>query len=446
MVKSYFKIGWRNLFKNKGYSVINIGGLAIGLACCITIGLYIWDEFSYDRFHTQKEHIYRVVEQQDQAGILYNVAFTPGPLAAALKADFAEIQETCRLRRETEILQFGQTIPESAKMLIVDNAFFSLFDFPIINGNYQKALLRPDEIVITEKIARLFFGADWQRSNNAMGQLVKFGKDRTLMVVGVVQDPPVNSHIQFDVLLSTRIEYLNNETFQPGNNNYHTYIRLKDGVKKSDLDRKLMNFLIKYSPEPNNEWTTLLIMQPLLDIHLYSDFAFRTDWAKTGSILNVRIFFAVALAVLLIAIFNFINLSTARATQRAKEVGVRKVIGAVHRQLIMQFLSESLLMTGLGRCVGLCIVAILFALAQRHCGKIAQGSYPAFLWFDNSGIYAFGEFAGRHLSSFSLISFSAGKSAERFFYNSLRTTVQAYSCDCPIHFLCYSHYWVHRHL
>ena len=369
MIKSYFKIGWRSLFKNKGYSFINIGGLAIGLACCITIGLYIWDEFSYDRFHTQKDHIYRVVEKQNKAGVSYNIAVTPGPLAAALKANFAEVQQTCRIRTESEVLQSGRIKIESAKMLKVDNSFFTVFAFPIVKGNYNKALVAADEVVITEKMALLFFGPDWKHADNILGQPIRFGTDRDLKVTGVVQDPPVNSHIQFDILLSVHMDDLYPDNFHWDNNNYHTYIRLKDGVNASELDQKLSHYLARYLHDPDNERTTSLTMQPLLDIHLHSDFAFRTDWAKTSSILHIRIFFAVAIVVLLIAIFNFINLSTARATQRAKEVGVRKVIGAFHKQLVIQFLSESLLMTALAVASAFVLVLFFLPLLNDIAGK-----------------------------------------------------------------------------
>ena len=152
MYKSYFKIGWRNLIKNKGYSFINIAGLAIGLACCILIGLYTWDEYNYDRFHSQFSNIYRVVNQQIQASDTYNVAVSPGPLAGALKDDFPEILQTCRLgkMRSNGILQVDSLYFEPNEIVVTDNSFFSLFDFKLTQGNSKNALLGPDEVVISE--------------------------------------------------------------------------------------------------------------------------------------------------------------------------------------------------------------------------------------------------------------------------------------------------------
>jgi hypothetical protein len=151
MIANYLKVGFRHVIRQKVYSIINIGGLAIGLACCITIGLYIWDEYQYDRFHTNYRHIYRVVEQQTQAGVLYDVASTPGPLAPALKSDFAEIQQTCRISDAwwAGNLQIGEKVIEPEHIVVTDNSFFHVFDFKLIQGNPQKVLSNPDEVVIT---------------------------------------------------------------------------------------------------------------------------------------------------------------------------------------------------------------------------------------------------------------------------------------------------------
>jgi len=357
MYKSYFKIGWRNLIKNKGYSFINIGGLAIGLACCILIGLYTWDEYNYDRFHSQFNNIYRVVDQQIQGGSTYNVAVTPGPLADALKNDFPEVLQTCRLGKKWNgILQVDSLYFEPKDILATDNSFFSLFNFKLTQGNSKKALLGPDEVVISETLAAQIFGPDWQYSNKVLGQQIQFNKDRTLTLVGIVQDPPLNSHLQFDVLLSLRFDELDERSYNWFSNNYHTYILVNPEADAKALNVKLYKHLTKFLPDTN----ITLSLQALSDIYLYSKFDFQTDWSKTSDVVYIQIFLAVGLIVLLIAIFNFINLSTARALSRAKEVGVRKVIGAIHKQLIAQFLSESLLITFLS--VGLALIILQFFL------------------------------------------------------------------------------------
>ena len=361
MYKSYFKIGWRNLLKNKTYSLINTGGLAIGLMCCITIGLYIWDEFSYDRFHTRYNDIYRVVDQQVMGGDIFTIAATPGPLGIALKSDFPEIQQSCHIGkiRSGGILQRGESSIESEQLLQVDNAFFSVFDFKLIQGNVQKALMGPDDVVITKRIAVKLFGQDWQRSTNVLGHQIQFNKDRLLSVVGVAFDPPTNSHIQFDVLLSSRYDELNSRNYNWNSNNYNTYILLDPHADAQGLNRKLYKHLGKYV---SNTSDISLFLQPLSKIYLYSDFDFQTDWSKTSDIVYVRIFLAVGLIVLLIALSNFVNLATARAVKRAKEVGVRKVIGAVRKQLITQFLSESLIITFLSVCLALVLLELLLPL------------------------------------------------------------------------------------
>ena len=358
MYKSYFKIGWRNLIKNKGYSFINISGLAIGLACCILIGLYTWDEYNYDRFHRQFNNLYRVVDQQIQAGSTYNVAVTPGPLASALKDDFPEILQTCRLgkTRRNGILQVDSLYFEPKEILVTDNSFFSLFDFKLRQGNSKKALLGPDDIVISESLATQIFGYDWKYSKNVLGQQIQFNKDRTLTLAGIIQDPPSNSHIQFDILLSLRFDELDARSYNWDSNSYHTYILVNPVADANALNEKLYKHLTKYLPGTN----ITLSLQALSDIYLYSKFDFQTDWSKTSDVVYIKIFLAVGLMVLLIAISNFVNLSTARALSRAKEVGVRKVIGAIHKQLVAQFLTESLLITFLS--VGLALIILQFFL------------------------------------------------------------------------------------
>ena len=381
MIRNYIKIALRNLIRNKGYSLINIGGLAIGLACCIAIGLYIWDEYSYDRFHTHHDHIYRVVEQQNQAGTLYDIAVTPGPLAPVLKADFAEIRQTCRMGMKWlgDVLQIGEKTVEPEGIFVVDNSFFSLFDFKLILGNPKKALLNPDDIVISEKMATRIFGLGWQRSGKLLGQQIQYSNGRVLTLAGVAKNPPVNSHIQFDVLLSFRFEELNSKDilYNWESNNYHTYILIHPEANAMALEKKLFNHLNKYA-KPTVK--TTLSLQPLSDVYLHSDFDFHTDWSKRSNIIYVKIFLAVGTIVLLIGLFNFINLSTARAMSRAKEVGVRKVIGAIHKQLITQFLSETFIMTILSVCLALFFLQLFLPLLNDIAGKslIVPFNEPSF--------------------------------------------------------------------
>ncbi|RFS16560.1 ABC transporter permease [Emticicia sp. C21] len=351
MISNYFKIAFRNLLKHKGYSLINIAGLAIGLACCMTIGLFIRDELSYDRFHANGKSIYRVVEQQNQVGTFYDIAVTPGPLAPALKADYPEIQAATRIRqRGLRFLQHDSTTIEIEKTAITDNEFFKVFDFKLERGNAKTILLQPREVIITESTAEKLFGSNWRQSDKLLGEPLIMNNEDTLTLAGVVQDIPVNSHIQFDALVSAKTYEGIARSYRWGNNDYYTYLQLRPEADAMALEKKIVNYIKGKEPKS----TTTLLLQPLYDIYLHSNFAFNTDsGSKTSKIIYIHIFSIVGIIILLIALFNFINLATARAMQRGREVGVRKAIGALRKQLIFQFLSESVLMS---------FIAVFFAV------------------------------------------------------------------------------------
>jgi putative ABC transport system permease protein len=366
MFKNYLKIAARNLLKNKLYSGINIFGLAIGLTCCLAIGLYIYDEFSYDRFHSRSADIYRVTEHQDILGTNYDLAVTPGKLAPALLNDFTQVQQACRLGRESGFLQHGESVAEPENIYVVDHSFFTLFNFPLMLGDRLKALLNPGEMVITERMATRFFGKDWRHSDSLLGQPFQLNDKTTFVLAGIAKDPPANSHIQFDVLLSFEYEIRTNaRRLEWQNNNYQTYVLLNQGVDAKAFARRLDKYVLKFDPKSR----VRLDLQPLHSIYLHSDFAFQTSWGKMSNIVYTQIFLAVGVIVLLIAVFNFINLSTARAIQRAREVGVRKVIGAFRLQLVTQFLFESLLMSLLSVGIALLLLLLFLPVLNNISGK-----------------------------------------------------------------------------
>jgi putative ABC transport system permease protein len=328
---------------------------------------------------------------------VYDVAVTPGLLAPVLMADFEEVQQTCRIGRtwQSAILKTEGHSVETWDVLVVDNSFFSVFDFKLIKGNPKKVLLAPNEIVISRSLAEKLFGTNWETSN-ILGRQVEYNKSRILTLSGIAADSPTNSHIQFDVLLSQKYDELSSENYNWNSSNYHTYIGLNPIANQKIFESKITNYLFKYSSD-----RTTLALQPLSEIYLHSDFDFQTDWSKTGSIIYVHIFIAVGCIVLVIALFNFINLSTARAMNRAKEVGVRKVIGALQRQLIGQFLSEAFIVTLSAMCLALVLLqlalpllnsvseksltipflSVLFALsviASTFLISLLAGIYPAF--------------------------------------------------------------------
>lgn len=371
MYKSYFRIGWRNLRKNKAYSFINVTGLATGLACCLGIGLFIYDELSFDTFHPNLDNLYRVVEKQNQAGVIYNVASTPGPLAVAMKTDFPEVIESCRFGRTSGTLQHEQLTIEPPAIRYTDNSFFSMFNFKLVKGNPSGILKGPDEIVLTPSTASQLLGTNWQTRPDLLGTLITFsswGGTHTLKLTGIAEEPPANSHIQYSALLSMSM-LEKEEYFAWDNNNYQTYVQLNSATDAAGFDLRLRKYIDKYSAYGSKDEARTLFLQPMKDIYLYSNFDFGTDDSKTGNIVYIRIFLATGLVILLIAIFNFVNLSTARAAHRAREVGVRKVIGALYRQLVTQFLVESFLLTLLAIAIAFILLLPLLPLLNDISGK-----------------------------------------------------------------------------
>ena len=374
MLRNHFKTALRNLWRNPLYSLLNIGGLAVGIACCLLIALYVHDEWSYDRHFRHAADIFRVVEKQKQPDGLFDVAVTPGPLAPTLETDFPEVVETGRIGRWSGVIKYGKRTFGENRIFYADNGLLRMFDFPLTLGNVATALTRPDELLMTETTARRYFGNDWRQNPGVVGTVLRLNNERNYRVVGVLKDVPANSHLQFDVLLSLRnVELFDESMYGWGNNNYHTYVQLRPGTHTAAFDEKLKNQYIRYNPNT----ATTLSLQPLTAIHLYSNFAFDTDWNQHGSIFYVRLLGTVGLIVLLIAGVNFINLSTARSARRAREVGVRKTVGARRWHLVLQFLGESYLLTGLAVAVALQFATILMPFFNQVSGKSLTLDYAA---------------------------------------------------------------------
>ncbi|MEO6637473.1 MAG: ABC transporter permease [Ginsengibacter sp.] len=366
MFTNYFKIAWRNLWKNKVFSSVNILGLALSMACCIVISLYVWNELSYDSFHKNENSIYRITEKQDQAGTLYNVAVTPGPLAASLQKDFPEISNTVRFGSWSGVLKTRAKAFENNSILLTDNSVFSIFDFKLLMGNPALALKSADQIVVTEKTAAKYFGENWKSKSDIIGQLFTLNNEATFKLAGVVKDLPQNSSIQFDVLLPLAYLFGMDESSNKWNsNNFHTYVQLKKETNIAAFKSKIENQLHKYDPDTKD----LLQLQSFSKQYLYSTFDFHTDWGKRSDIKYVQIFAGVGILLLLIACVNFINLSTARSLKRSLEVGVRKVTGASRGQLIIQFLSESTLIAVLSVLLSAVIIKLLLPYIEILTGR-----------------------------------------------------------------------------
>jgi len=364
---NYFKISCRTLLKNRVYAIVNVLGLSMGLATCLIIGLHIWNEYGYDRFHRHFDNLYRLTEWQQQSDGRHLVAVTPGPLAPSLARDFPEIAGYTRIGRWPALLERHQAALEPEYALIAENSFFQLFDFPLLAGDPREVLNHPDELVITARTAEHIFGKHWQDSA-VVGKALVVNAATTFRIGGVAADPPVNTHLQFDVLLPFKyIEATDEWSNKWNSNNYHTYIQLHPGAEAA-FSRKIERQLSHYAGIED----ATLHLQPLRDIYLRSEFDFETDWGKRSHIFYVRVFLVVGLMVLMIAVANFVNLATARSLHRAKEVGVRKTAGASQGGLMAQFLMESLLMSAIAIVIALILAQSALPLFERITGQAMQ--------------------------------------------------------------------------
>lgn len=365
MILFNLKIASRNIWKNRTFSAVNILGLALSMCSCLVIGLYIWNEWQVDRFHTNFQSIYRITEKQNQAGSLYSVAVTPGPLAPKLLEDFPQIKNAVRMGSWSGTLRVGDKVFQPQPILLTENSFFKIFDFPLVKGNASKALTGPDEIIITERVADQYFGDEWRTDATVIGKVFRLNNETDFRLAGIARNPPANSSIQFDVLLPLQwLLSTDKWSNQWNSNNYHTYIQLAATANAGQLESTLSKQLTKYNPETQDE----LRLQKLADQYLHSTFDFQTDWGKRSDIRYIRIFAGVGILLLIMACVNFINLATARSIRRSMEVGVRKVNGATRIQLIRQFLSESMLMSLIAAAAGLFLYAAIKPWLEKWVG------------------------------------------------------------------------------
>jgi len=377
MIRNYFKIAWRNIIKNKTMFGINIIGLAIGLASCIIISLFVIDELSYDKFNTKADHIARVVLKANINGETINEAIVMAPVAQTFKNDLPEVIDATRLTNlYNPEISFGNVTYRNSDFAYVDPNFFSIFTFNIIEGNTKNPLSEPNTVVISQTEAKKYFG-----DITPIGKTLKVANyDKSYLVTAVMDDMPQNSHFHFDLLASTNgYEPANGRSWI--NSDFFTYLLLKDNTNLDALQSKLPNLVKTYmAPQINGvvgksyeefikDNKIGLFLQPLTDIHLKSDFIKTTVLEPGGDIKNVYIFSAVAFFMLLIACVNFINLTTASASKRAKEVGIRKVLGSERKQLLFQFLAESILAASLAMVISLVLVVLFLPQFNFISGK-----------------------------------------------------------------------------
>ena len=393
MLSNYFKIAWRNLVKRRTFSLINIIGLAAGLASFILIALYVADELSYDRFHKNSNRIYRINTDMVFGGNKLNMATSSDPLGATLKKDYPQVEEYVRFYAPMSIRRFkkGNEFIRETNTVFADSTLFSVFTLPAVAGNTASALNEPNTVVITEKIAKKYFG-----TIEAVGKSFAEGDNANEIykVTAVIKDMPRNSHFNFDFIFSMK-----NVDYQWGNflsNNHQTYILLKPGTDYKEFEKNLKAVVNKYVLPQAKQFMNINSMDeferagnklvyslmPLTKIHLYSDRS--AEMGVNGNIQYVYIFSAIALLVLLLACINFINLSTARSASRAKEVGIRKVLGSARKSLINQFLAESILTGFIATIVALGIVGLSLSWFNNLAGKellFADLFQPKYVFF-----------------------------------------------------------------
>ncbi|MBS1947251.1 MAG: ABC transporter permease [Bacteroidetes bacterium] len=398
MLKNFFLVAFRNFKKNKSFSVINISGLAIGMAAAILILLWVQNEMSFDRGYPKISRLYRMYNRDKFSGDLWAWGTTPKIMAPTLKKDYPEIEDAVRITYANFLFTLGDKKLTSSGNF-VDSGFLNMFDLPMISGNPNKALGGIYNIVITQKFAKKFFGND-----DPMGKTVKIDSADFFTVTGVLKDLPNNTSFNFDYLLPwSYLRRINQDDEFWGNNSVTTYVLLKPNASHASFDSKVKNMTIEHTKNGEKS-TTEVFSYPLSKVYLYgkSENGKLTD----GRIATVRLFSTIAGFILLIACINFMNLSTARSEKRGKEVGIRKVVGAGKFSLVSQFIGETILLALFAGIIALIIVQFSLPLYNQLVNKLLYLDYfNVYFWLEFFGFILFtgivaGSYPAFFLSSF----------------------------------------------
>lgn len=408
MFRNYLKVSLRNLLRNKGYSIINIVGLAVGMACCALIMLWVLDELSYDRYHENADNIYRVTYKFNRPNYNPHFARSPYGYVNSLPEEYPEVLDLVRFHHNQQIVVKNDEIKlNETRFYNTDPNVFGVFSFELLQGNALTALKEPGSVVLTEDAARRYFGDSDPMGKTITAINIETSDEKNYKVTGILKQLPENSHFHVDFMAS----FDDARTANVDQWNY-IYILLKEGSDYKDLESRLPQFVAKYIPA---EWapTHILELQPLTSIHLHSHIDREIE--PNGNISYVYIFTLVAIITLLIACINFINLSTARSARRAMEIGLRKTIGSSRFQLIIYFLGESLLISLIALVVAVLIMEISLPAFNNLAGKsmsfnpIVDWEFSAILasLFLISGLIA-GCYPALFLSSFKPVSVLKG--------------------------------------
>jgi len=371
MLRNYFKTALRTLRKRPGFTIINVLGLAVGIASCLLIGLWVQDELSYDDFHAGADRTYRVLKKFDMPNLKATIAHTPAGLQPVLETDYPQVETAIRVGTQSGVVEQGPQRAVESDVLFSDDGFFDVFSFSIRRGTAR--LDRPDTALLTPALVDKYFP-----NGNPIGQTVRYeGAD--LEVTGIVEAPPTNTHLDYTLVAS--LATLDVDASEWGENNWTTYVTLQPGTSSDAFSASLKEILRKNLALPAGVDTgdgalpQQFHLQPVTGIHLGVGAPSLEVGAGSGSLAYVYLFSALALFVLLLAGINFTNLATARGIERAKEVGVRKAVGGDRHQLAGQFLGESLLTTSLATILALGICALVVPAFNELAGKsIAQSA------------------------------------------------------------------------
>lgn len=365
MIKNYLKIAIRNIMRHKAFAMINIAGLTIGMTCSILILLWVRNEMSYDTFHANANKLYRVVCNVAQ----FKAAVTPYPVVQELQAKAPGIKRVIRMQPAYSVVfQKDDHRFEEKDGLYVDSTFLQSFSFPLVKGDRNAALLRSDGILISEDMAVKYFGKE-----DPVGKVLRKNNAENVVVTGVLANVPANSHLQFDYIMPMSAIASSNSDIKNyvwDNFNFFSYVELDESVASSEAGVKKVTAQLDeiYKKQiPDNLLKVDFTLQPVTRIHLHSDY--QADVAGHGNYLYVKIFFIVAIFILIVACINFMNLATARSARRAKEVGLRKVVGAVRGQLVMQFIGESVLISFVALVIAVLVVWMLLPAFNKLAGK-----------------------------------------------------------------------------
>lgn len=375
MFTNYVKTAFRNFRKNKFYTSLNIAGLAMGLATCLLILLYVQDELSYDRFHTKAGRIFRINNEVKYGENHFDVAQTPALLGNEAVKQLPEVEQYTRLRMQGGIMvkKDNENMREG-RVAYADSTFFEVFSFPVISGNPATALKNPNSVVITESMAKKYFN-----STDAAGKNLVIENTKNYIVTAVIRDMPANSHFNYDFLLPmTELNRSRSDDWL--SQNFNTYLLLKENVSHKKVEQQVTDMLDRFmAPEIKSVLGITLdefhkqgsyskcFLMPLTSIHLYGDKL--GELGENRSVRYVYIFSLVALFILVIACVNFMNLFTARSANRAKEVGVRKVLGSLRTNLVKQFLVESFFISAIALAAAVIITVLMLPYFNGLSGK-----------------------------------------------------------------------------